>query len=68
MPHRQERHPFGQAGLDQALLGAGQGLRLNVKGPDLAGFAHQLRQQQGVLAVAAGGVHRLVAWLDKLAQ
>lgn len=64
----EQRHPFRQCCGVQALVRTSQCCRLDIEGPDVAGFTYQLGQQQGVLAVATGGVHRLVARSNEMTK
>ena len=57
-----------QAVFRQARMGGFNGGGLNVEGKHAAGFAHALRQQQGVVPVARRAVHHAVAFADVRTQ
>ena len=68
VPDRQERHPIRQPDLRQPASGLGNGLRLDIKPPDMAAAADQTCQQQGVVPVAAGGINGGVAGAEETVQ
>jgi hypothetical protein len=49
-------HPMDAPRLCKEPASVLQGLLLDVEGPDLSCCPHQLRQEEGVMAVAAGGI------------
>ena len=58
-------HPLSQPGPGQSAGGLVDGSPLDVECPYPAAWAHQLRKQQGVMAVAAGGVNGPVSLMQK---
>ena len=56
--------PLPQAGFIKRMCRPFQGWPLDIKGPDPTGGTCQQGQQQGVIAVAAGGVDQTVSRSD----
>jgi hypothetical protein len=67
-----ELNPIKAAGFGKEFTGVLQGLLLDIEGPDPAGTPHQLRQEEGVMAIAAGGIDNpvplLYAILEKVVR
>ena len=64
----QQGYPLLQILLCQALGCTVKGFLLDIKGPDMPCFSNEMGQEQGVLAIATGGISDPVAGLDEATQ
>jgi hypothetical protein len=68
MTGQKQRRPTGKPRIDKPSSGCSHRLLLNIKTVDMAATTNETRQQQGVMAIAAGCVHGRIPFTHKAAQ